>query len=197
MSRIAHLVKKAQAARSFDLTRIGDRDAIKIVTADGSQVSFLSAKEVDAFLAAIAAEPEVWSIEGLPACTWDAISGSATGCDRVSELTVTIVGTHEQLTAAASSHLAAAYRSIVQRRDELVADIGARMAPLYNKTWRDGLRLGVAEITKRLRITAVHFSIEEAAAPTLWLDDGGLFGGHSIEVMLDNAGAIASCELAG
>jgi hypothetical protein len=198
VSRIARLVELARASRSFERTTVDGRDALSIVGDDGRQISFLRADEVIAFRAALVAPPEVWTIEGLPACQWDARRGEATGRDDGARIELTIVGTRDQLTPAVASQLTAAYADIVRRRDQLASDISTRLVSLYNDTWRDGPVLAVAAIAKRLRLTDVDFSIEDGPPdPTLWFDDGGLFAGHLIEVRLDATGAIASCSVVG
>lgn len=197
-NRIAHLVAQAREATSWELTKVGDRDAIRIVHADGSRLSFLTPDEVAALRAAFDAPPDVWTIAGVPPCTWDPLRGWAEGKDEALGITVTIRGTRNELSAMVASRLAAAYRDVITRTDVIREQVAKRVAASANGGWRQHRpHLTIAGVAARIRLTSIHLSTDSEHDPTLWFDDGDLFWGHSIEVFLGPDGNVSDAMIAG
>lgn len=98
-----------------------------------------------------------------------------------------------------SPHLVAA-RSLldVERKlPSIVKAAAAKMYPIWNGTWRQpGERQQERGFAAKLSVTSITMSCEAPGRITVWLDDGNQFGGHSIEVRVED-GAVVSANLAG
>jgi len=77
----------------------------------------------------------------------------------------------------------------------IVEAIASEMLELYNTTWRvRGRELSRARFAKRLRLEAAHITSNRT---TLYVNAGGLFTDHAIEVRLGADGTIREILLAG
>lgn len=188
--RIHSLAEAARAAK-WELTQIAGRDALRIRAADGSvQTSFLTAAERVEIEPLLGAGPPTLSHPGLPLCTWTrgAFLGAAEDGTRITILDVTPVPDERALSQLSLS--LARVRAILPR---ILQQAAEHLVPVA-RAWGRGPAPTADDIAKRLHLHAITLS---PASTTVWLQDGGLFAGHAIEVSLDHDANVRSAALAG
>ena len=73
---------------------------------------------------------------------------------------------------------------------------GHHLLPLFNESWNEAEQdLGADEFEKKISIESI--TVETDGQSTIWLHDGGLFHGHSIQIELDQENQIVDCGIAG
>lgn len=107
-----------------------------------------------------------------------------------------LVETGEGLTTEAltqARRLVSAPDDFAQRAQQSASEV---LHGLKNETWSgDDPPLSAAQLAQRLSLEACEIGADGVA--TLYFDDGGLFGGHSVVVYVDADGAFVDAKLAG
>ena len=98
-------------------------------------------------------------------------------------------------------------RKLIESRRALVRTVEAavpayleaaadELLDLYNDTWRDSApAIDRKAFMQRLSLDTLN--IDEEGSWTVYLDDGGLFLGHAIQVSVEADGEVADVDLAG
>jgi hypothetical protein len=107
-----------------------------------------------------------------------------------------VIETGEGLTPEAlaqARRLVGAPDEFAERARQLASET---MRELKNETWSgDDPPLSAAQLAHRLSLEACEIAADGVA--TLYFDDGGLFGGHSVVVYIDPGGDFVDAKLAG
>jgi hypothetical protein len=107
-----------------------------------------------------------------------------------------VIETGEGLTPEAlaqARRLVGAPDEFAERARQLASET---MRELKNETWSgDDPPLSAAQLADRLSLEACEIAADGVA--TLYFDDGGLFGGHSVVVYIDPGGDFVDAKLAG
>lgn len=107
-----------------------------------------------------------------------------------------VIDTGEGLTPEAltqARNLVGAPDDFSERARQLAAE---SLRELKNETWvSDDPPLTASQLAERLSLEACEIAADGLA--TLYFDDGGLFGGHSVVVYVDASGGFVDAKLAG
>jgi hypothetical protein len=107
-----------------------------------------------------------------------------------------VIETGEGLTPEAlaqARNLVGAPDDFAKRARRLAAE---SLHGLKNETWSgDDPPLSTAQLEQQLSLEACEIAADGVA--TLYFDDGGLFGGHSVVVYIDAGGSFVDAKLAG
>ena len=88
------------------------------------------------------------------------------------------------------------YNVVSRREREYRRAAASELLNLYNESWSETHRLDNDELMRRLSLSSITIAPRESDA-TVYYGDGGLFGGHRIEVFLKEDFSFAKAQLAG
>jgi hypothetical protein len=179
--------------RVWSVGQVAGRCALLIAREDGRDIRFLSPAEEAALRAALEEGPRTLALEGLPICEWFPRRHCFIGRQGTIEVVVeTPVTTAPDSLAA----LPAVARQVFDRMPAILTEVAERL--LSTSVGWDGPDSADA-LAARLAPTTVVLSGDGRyqRRAHLWLDDGGVFGGHAIEVWLDERAGVADASLAG
>lgn len=75
------------------------------------------------------------------------------------------------------------------------AEAAGELLELYNDNWNEGEPIDAVAFASRLMLENVV--VERDGSVTLWYDDGDLFAGHVIFVVVEPDGTVSRAEIAG
>ncbi len=189
--RIELLVERTKTSK-WELARIGDRDVLRLHIEDGTQISFLTPEERVEFETLRASGVPRLTHPGLPNCIWNASRKAYVGKTE-DEVRLSIVDVGSTYESEIFDQIQAIYERICARKTTITGEAADRIYSTYIK-WVEGPPLSVGELATRFKWEAISLSTTSC---TLWLNDGGVFAGHKIEVFVGDDGEVKDCSLAG
>lgn len=207
MSRIAKLAQNVwdadAAGRTWELTFVAGRRALRVRREDGIETSFLDAAEEAELTALIASGPPALALPGLPVCTWNGWRNVFVGVEPSAgkpavdpagiEVVVDAPLREPDRDTDALARAARAYQRVRARLDAIRVEVATHLEASA-RTW--GAK---GEVARRFRVTAIHLSgaPQYADRAHAYLTDGGVFNGHTVEVWLDADATVTDAAIAG
>ncbi|MEQ8893128.1 MAG: hypothetical protein RID93_36095 [Sandaracinaceae bacterium] len=197
VAKLVARIRDAEAAgRTWELTDLAGRRALRVRRDEGVETTFLSDEQEAALREMLVEGPPTLDVEGLPRCTWDARRGAFLAAVDGVDLRVETSLEAKHRDAEGLARAARAFGRVRARLQSIRTETAEKLLP-NAEAW--GAPTDLAALTACLTIVSIAVNDDPRYADEahVMMSDGDAFAGHWNEVFLDEDAVVMDASLAG